>query len=226
LLYFYFIDGIDSIYAGKIIEDEEQGKLWHIEPDSTSEKLIFDLELQLNDSFISPYFNNSYMYVESIFEVGERKYIEFDAQTKWDEPVRFIEGVGPNIGLLWLWLFSGILDPIVVCKFENEELVFSSENQNFMDCDFNTLSIKEIGNVLPVKVFPNPAKDHFSITVNRPDVQIIEIRVINQYGLVMLITTEKSSDLTLNTENFKSGIYFIEVKLNNKTNYYQKIIIN
>lgn len=224
-LYFSFLEGIDSIYAGKVKEDILEGKLWYIEPNSTNEELIFNLDLHVNDTFMNWTFPDTYMQIDSIYEFEGRKYIEFDALTAWNEPIRFIEGVGPNTGLIWAWHNSGVLDPYAVCKYESEVLVYTNGNPNFNDCEFDPTDIENYQSHRLI-VFPNPAQDQ--ITIRMPDInsQEVIILITDLSGRVILKTTTFKKELTLNISKFGSGIYLLNIKVHDQTVYNQKIIIN
>lgn len=58
-----------------------------------------------------------------------------------------------------------------------------------------------------IKIFPNPASDHFTIT---SPTELSQVRILNVTGEVIkeFSTTEKY--IRLSTENFPSGIYFVE----------------
>jgi len=224
-LYFTFIEGSDSIYAGKIREDYLDGKLWYVDPDSTNEKLIFDLNLQVNDTFYNWILPGTYMKVDSVYLFEGRKYIEFDATTAWDEPIKFIEGVGPNISLLWAQSNSGFQDPYSVCTYEGEVLVYTNDNPNFLYCEFYPTNIKN-NHYKHLKIFPNPTQENLTIKI--PDINSDEliIVVLNLAGEVVLKTTTSKNEITLNMSKFCSGIYVLYIIEQDKIVYNHEIIIN
>lgn len=223
-LHFYFTEGSESIYAGTIREDVTAGKLWYIEPNSTDEKLIFDLELTVNDSFMNLENPGINMHVDSVYEVDGLKIIEFDASTKWNEPIRFIEGVGPNTGLLWSWISGGFLDPYAVCKYEDEVLVYANNNPNFLGCEFDPMNTTDL-TIGQLRVYPNPAQD--KLTIHIPGLHIKNtIYIVDVYGKLIYQTVTSNKELTLNIDQLSSGIYFLKIKGDDYSIYGQKLIIN
>lgn len=224
-IYFYFTEeGSESMYAGKIREDISGGKLWYVEPDSESEKLIFDLELTVNDSFMNlgnPGFN---MHVDNVYEVDGLKYIEFDAPTKWDEPIRFIEGAGPNTGLIWSWIYGGFMNPYAVCKYEDAVLVYANNNPNFIGCEFDPVSTSDF-KIDQTLVYPNPAQDW--LTIHIPGLHKKNtIYIIDVFGKLIYQTVTSNNELSLNIDQLSSGIYFLKIKGDDYSIYGQKLIIN
>ena len=70
----------------------------------------------------------------------------------------------------------------------------------------STTSIKPIDNS-SIKIFPNPAADHFTLTSLNP---LEKIRILNLTGGLMkeFSTTEKY--LRVSTDELPAGIYFVE----------------
>jgi len=87
----------------------------------------------------------------------------------------------------------------------NEMVAFDNVN-----ADVYT-SVKELGDsrMLNVLIFPNPASNMFTIA------DIDHVRKIEMYNLsgqrVMEMTTHGESSITINTNQFRSGMYFIQL---------------
>ena len=83
---------------GFLRASEDNSKLW-FSPNGTSkneELLVFDLTLEKGDTF---YLGSTLTIVDTVFYRDNLMHIEFDISTIWDENLRFIEGVGPNISV-------------------------------------------------------------------------------------------------------------------------------
>jgi hypothetical protein len=140
-----FLQGIYPLpmYSGKIREDAGSGKLWFVPPGETEDEyLIMDLSLNEGDTFYLPLGSVlTPIVAENIFYLEGRKYIEFDFSTYWDEPLRFIEGIGRNISMnnFWLGDFS-----YVACKYDSGEQVYVNSNPHFIGCELDPTGTGEI----------------------------------------------------------------------------------
>jgi len=64
-----------------------------------------------------------------------------------------------------------------------------------------------------VSIYPNPATDVLNIVSNNT---INRIRVLNSVGQIMFDNESNISILNINTSNYQSGIYFIQLETNNE----------
>ncbi len=60
-----------------------------------------------------------------------------------------------------------------------------------------------------IKIFPNPAKDF--ITIESQQEIIEKLEVVNALGQSVITLSHNASSITINTDNLRSGIYFIRV---------------
>jgi len=84
----------------------------------------------------------------------------------------------------------------------------------------DTISSSQNNNIL-LKCFPNPTTDYLNISItSKYDVDDIKISVFDNRGIVQNVNfTQNNSDnysiLKLNVKNFKTGVYFGLIKINN-----------
>lgn len=203
---------------GKIKISKNNDKIWYIAPDDTTQKLIFDLTLKQGDTFsISLTYNQ--LIVDTILIKNGRKNIIFNYNTHWNEKVKFIEGVGPNISLICSEYY--FLQPFVICQFERNENIYSTDNKNFINCDINTLNVKCL-NRQNYQIYPNPFHNNLQINLNNTnDFHIIQI--IDLYGKIQIEKKVCTNFCYLSTKNLNRGIYFLKINSNNKC-LTQKII--
>jgi len=64
-----------------------------------------------------------------------------------------------------------------------------------------------------ISIYPNPASDILNIVSNNT---INRIRVLNSVGQIMFDNESNNSILNINTSNYQSGIYFIQLETNNE----------
>ncbi len=212
----------ESKYVGKFRSSLDNSKLWYIPPDKTVEILVFDLSLKMGDEFN---FGTYTAKVDSVFYLDSLKYIEFDISTDWNEKVRFIEGVGPNLSLIWAWETSGILSPFCVCKYEDSIEVYVNKNQNFINCDLNTTNSEYFAATDLIKISPNPIQDIFEIRINSiENYSKVELQIINSSNKILFKKRLIDNRTNINISGFSSGIYFVLIRFNQKNQNFTKII--
>jgi hypothetical protein len=84
------------------------------------------------------------------------------------------------------------------------------------------LGTSEFGWMYEVKLYPNPASDFVSISINDelPDA----FAVYNTLGqLVKQVKVSTEADLTINTESFAQGVYFVKITKDKATKTVQFI---
>ena len=69
--------------------------------------------------------------------------------------------------------------------------------------------LETIANTNEIKVYPNPAKDHVSITA---DMNIQSISVYNHLGQLVFAENTDCRSYMLNTANYQAGLYFIQLE--------------
>jgi len=201
-------------YVGKIREDYNTGKIWYTPPekDNTEEYLIMDLTLNVGDTFNLPVLNTTIpIEVVNVYYLDQRKCIEFSYQTGWNEPLRFIEGVGRNIAMYHFWFGDFTY---VACKYNSGELVYVNSNPNFIECELNPMRIKS-PNSNPLQVYPNPAKDVLNIDFNLLDYQDKTISIFNVNGIKVYKSNSTTDYMTIDLATFYKGLYLIKVSYKN-----------
>ncbi len=93
-----------------------------------------------------------------------------------------------------------------------------------LNCTANTGLVVEEDNTRKFVVYPNPAKEIININVETEVLDVLTLKISNILGEVVLTETTTSNSLTLETNNIKSGLYFITIENKGKTST-QKIII-
>ncbi len=195
-------------YAGSIKTDSENIKLWYKSPSRQDSILIYNLAIERGDTF---YFDNLNItgHVDSIYFINERKVIQFDIMGEWGEKIKFIEGVGPNISLIYAWNGSGILTPFVICKYNNKELIYSVNNQKYFEgCSLKLSIINNFKNE-DIIIKPNPFNNYIQIKGNSLNKEY-RIKIYNVIGMLEINKTI-NANYTVNTSYLAKGIYFIHL---------------
>ncbi|RTZ68183.1 MAG: hypothetical protein DSZ21_02285 [Tenericutes bacterium] len=77
-----------------------------------------------------------------------------------------------------------------------------------------------------IRVYPNPTRESFTIDFSIAEIEQANINIYDLAGKKIFESIKNSSVqlLKVKTENFKSGLYFIEIRLKNKI-YNKKIVV-
>ncbi len=223
-------------YYGKIREDTISGKLWVIPPPvpppftprEEEEILIMDLTLDVGDTFefyegVSGTVDSVYFSDDGRKIIRFEKIINFDTPTNyWNETIRFIEGVGPNISVIW-YDFD---NRYVTCKYDNDELVYVNSNSLFDGClPLDTGMKPEQGKESHVKLYPNPASDVLHVEISPFLLPTTEFIIYNTQGVALKHLQVQGYNHTINIGGLSKGLYFVSIK-NGSHLLLQKIIIN
>lgn len=86
-----------------------------------------------------------------------------------------------------------------------------------------TASVEEVTPALSISVAPNPASSYFKVKTN--DVVGATVQVVDVLGNVVLKETVMESSKTINTSNFRNGVYFVRVTADKQRTINRKLII-
>ncbi|GAL65717.1 PQQ-dependent sugar dehydrogenase [Jejuia pallidilutea] len=77
------------------------------------------------------------------------------------------------------------------------------------------------------KLFPNPAKNKVTLELTNTVSNVNSVSIFNIFGqLVETKTNFKARRVTIPLKNYKSGVYLIEIQLNNNSKAVQQLFIN
>ncbi len=223
LLYYDATGDTDYYCVGRLREDA--GRLWITYSEHPSEEiLLMDMNLEEGDEFLVTPYRVAHV-VETSYENG-RKVIAFDFVSPFwgGEPLKFIEGVGRNY-MLFEW-YDNIDGDYQSCKYDGDELVYSTANPLFDGCRYDNTSIDEPSREDGImKVYPNPA--HNEVRVCFADSQDLpqEISVLNPWGMIMKTIPVTSGRSILFVEDLCSGVYVIKAVCRNRV-LTEKIVID
>jgi hypothetical protein len=211
---------------GYIHDDISHGKLWYKRWIDDTTHLVYDINLVFGDSF---YFdpeiawpaNAGWVLVDSVWTENSRKIIRFDSWTDWGEKVKFIEGIGPNMGIQY---FADPLNtrPFLLCAENGQEMLYTHDNINFQECfltsvdEFNTAATT-------LDVYPNPIQQGQSLYVAYDGEVITEYEIYSNRG--QLVKAQGKTNHTNSYSNrLPEGIYLI-IAHHNKMVLHKKIVV-
>jgi len=213
-------------YWGYIREDTVNGKYWWLDQEEKyDESLFMDLGLEKGDKF---YFIWNYEFpvgdsilVDSVYYENGKKIIEFSYLLDFMK-LKFIEGVGPNIGFCIsennFWDSYTLL-----CKYDNDELVYSTEANKSGNCYIDPfVGLKENTSINDIEIYPNPASGLVNVHLNNLPIQNYQLHIYNSTGTCLL--SQKLSDSITKLELAQKGLYIIVISDGNQI--YTKKIIN
>lgn len=205
-------------------EDSSHTRLWIRLHDPWSdnfenEVLIFDLNLELGDTF--HYIDilgevDFSMVVTDVIDSSNLKIIEFNelgfigVKSGMDK-IRFIEGIGPtNLGWSRYKFFKNrVQDFGVICKWENGNKVYGLlENDS---CSVKFLSSPSYEGLIDrIEVYPNPASQKLIVQGRGVD-ENHNIILQNSSGQIVKSLKFESQRIELDVESLEQGVYLLTV---------------
>ncbi len=96
---------------------------------------------------------------------------------------------------------------------------------DFKDCDFENLSVKEINSTYSVEIYPNPTNDHINIILKNSNQKIKQYSLTDLTGNTLLNEKVNKNVLTFNLKSLNSGVYILVMDIDGKNSHF-KIIKN
>jgi len=187
--------------GGRIIKSPDGGINWSI-------VLLFNNNFPfLSDMEISP--NNDSL----IYTTGD--YISYDFGNTWDT-VNFLQGSGIS--------FSYDLE---IRSVNNTDMLYFATDKGVYKYDTLITSLNEKYNSLPVKIYPNPAKDAVLIMANAN--QKVTIKIYNLIGDLIYSMVEQIAEnntYVINLSDKPTGIYFLKLIIDKEIITRKIILIN
>lgn len=223
-MYLYDPDADPELYMGKLREDTVSGKIWYVDIYDHEEALIMDMTLSVGDTFeINP---GHWHTVDSVFYKNNRKIIQFDlSSAHWIEKVQFIEGVGPNMSILyrydaWYYFYA-------TCQYQNNELVYINDNGYFFDgCSPLPTGISSFLEMNAIQIYPNPTQSKIWINLNFAHHDTTTISIYDSKGRIVLREDFYGSNHMFNLDDLRNGIYFVTAINSNQTTRMKLILTN
>ncbi|MBK8806818.1 MAG: hypothetical protein IPO21_09285 [Bacteroidales bacterium] len=202
---------------GYLKSSKNNDTLWFVESGYPA-KIIFDLNLQEVDSFSIDWMKYK---VDSVKYVENKKYIYLNGKNHWDEKLSIIEGVGVSYSFIPFVVDFTMLNPQIVCMYENDLLVYSTLNENFIDCNLNSVSLPEEPNAT------------CSFTVTDDYINIVgcnDSHNKTKYSLLTItgeiVASYESSDANISIDRTKveAGLYMLLISSNSVEKSYKIVL--
>jgi hypothetical protein len=218
------IQYIINQYAGSYRNDIINKKIFFIYPFSSTDTLLYDFNLSIGDTVHPSPLNDNGNFINIVTDIDSvylggvyRKRFKIDSCMM--QQLYYIEGIGSTYGLLspTICPFEAIYN--LLCFTNNNQPVYpdssticsivTSVNQNNVEDSYN--------------IFPNPVTDILNITIAQNDDPTVTITIFNMIGEITFQTKLKTNHVTINTEEFPTGIYLVQIH-SDKNTFTKKII--
>jgi hypothetical protein len=108
----------------------------------------------------------------------------------------------------------GLFIPIYIAKYKYS---------NFLHF---TTDVPEVSVLDNVKVFPNPVSNSFNISIDEPGFNQYQVEILNLAGQTIFSESFPNPQISINTENFTSGMYLLKIKTENGKAFTGKLLKN
>jgi hypothetical protein len=234
-------------YFAMVRQDIPNKKVFGIKKDSTSEKLLYNFNLNVNDSvrvfnlfalYVFNYSNGNKLKVyakDSVLINGNyRKRLKLgdwgggSAYSDADYDY-WVEGIGSVTYGIFNSGTSGILItdacfPILLCQKQNGLLNYLNPTYNScfaIQCTGVGISKQNVKNE-ELKIYPNPFNRNFSINTTTNELK--KLVITNTLGQTIYTAEFYQSNYTLDLPQIPSGAYIATLYLNNQINFRTKLI--
>lgn len=195
-------------YKGAIRQDTSIRKVFYVPPDSSSEQLLYDFNMQVGDTvkgFIETwtYVKDTVCSIDSVL-VGNNYHKRWFINPCYN--IYFIEGVGSTYDLLLQspGCVTDWSDGSITCFQQNGYTLYPD---TLINCPLIT-SINTIDkNLNLIKVYPNPSNSSFTIDIDQ-SINVYEIRLTDLLGNIIL-RQQTNQQTRIKIDNIKSGTYIL-----------------
>jgi hypothetical protein len=209
-------------YVGCFRNDSINKRVYFVPPFSLSDTLLYDFNLSLGDtvkSYLSGFTGEDWVVtdVDSVY-LGNQYHKRFKLNNCLPKTLFIIEGIGSTFGLLspficWAPYWEHIYD--LLCFTNNNSTVYPDSTTS---CIVVT-SVNESAIEKSINIFPNPTSDFINITTT---FQLLDISIFNSTG--KLVMKEVISSNLIDISRLQPGLYLIQISLDEKQVYRQKIL--
>ena len=197
-------------YQGAIREDSSARKVFFVYPFDTLERVLFDFNLLVGDTFPS---DSDFCADHPVVQIIDSILIGNNYRKRWimAQGPQFIEGIGSTWG--FLEPSCGFLDfpsTTLLCFRQNGHTMYPDTTGICEIIDFQ----KDIpGKNFSVTLSPNPFHTSATLQIKgfETDMDNCEIKIYNSMGALVRDEIITGSDYILNRKSFPDGIYFYQL---------------
>lgn len=201
--------------GGWLSEDTTTGQLWYRpqpslqSPADSNIVLLMDLRLQVGDTFnISPAWGSipdSLQIVDSVYTEMGRKHIRFKADATGIENFTFIEGVGPNLGILYKQA-GMMMSQYLLCAYQDGQQHYLNKSHGY--CNVYNGGPHAVANLAQqqFRIYPNPVQSQLQIE-KATALSVDRIQLYNSLGQLIW---QKEFSASLSLASLPAGLYILQ----------------
>ncbi len=211
----------DHGYHGCYRNDLVNKKVYFIPKDSADELLLYDFDLNINDTIPSSYVYDTSsspgaVVVDEIDSILiNSTYLKRYHLTSTPGGIHLIEGIGSDLGL-----FSPIKSDYfehgygLMC-FKNiaEELYYDGGDSS--NCDLITDINNKYYINTSLSLYPNPSKNKITLQISNDDIRNIEAEIYDVHGKMFVSKKINSQTTDIDISSIAKGVYILKVYCGN-----------
>ncbi|MCW3103178.1 MAG: hypothetical protein JWO09_1618 [Bacteroidetes bacterium] len=223
----YLSSSIATFYAGGFREDVLNKRIYFIEPDSTTDTLLYDFNLSvgdtLPDSYVSDkmYYKNIVASVDSVL-VGSVYHKRFNINDGGSTYVSLVEGVGSTYGFLGYLTPPFEMQSVLDCFKLHDTLAYQPSGG--LGCSNLALTVAKLNDLeQAVYVYPNPGSGNFKLSMSfLKENMSMEVRDVFGKPILDMKLNSLSTDIDLMSQ--PAGVYFLKVSESQGNSVTKKIV--
>lgn len=187
---------------------------------SNQELVVFDLNLQKQDTFRIGIGQEETIVVDTVFVQNNTKHIRFDLLIAdiggtEKEYFEFIEGIGSNCGLFYQGIerYNIFQNHYLLCAYKNDTVAYANKSDYFLGiCYINWDKLIKNNFDLKVEIYPNPVETNLKVALKTNNTKPVKIYIYNYLGKLTETIITDQNEISLNLSNIPSGSYFLAIK--------------
>lgn len=108
------------------------------------------------------------------------------------------------------------------CKYEQGQLVYVTNHQLFVGCNFNPVGIENTPTNKGIHIYPNPAISELNVEL--PENSLTDVKIRDITGRTLLQDQFSGTKHTISLSKLHAGIYLVSI-INKQLNHSQKIVL-
>lgn len=207
----------NSGYHGCYRNDIVNKRVYYIPKDSIIEILLYDFNLNVNDTLPETFVYNQSGYttitidqIDSIL-INNTYLKRYHLDNAGFGGQYLIEGIGSTLGLLSPITPFFEHHYILLC-FKNDYDNLCYQDYNDPDCDLITEVQEENLNHTNIEIFPNPATNY--LRIENPQNRDLSFEIFNTKGQIIKTIWKMENSYSINISELNVGLYFIRISEN------------
>ena len=198
-------------YAGCYRNDTLEKKVWYLSYGNETEKLLYDFNWQIGDTlsmgFLNTLFSEVITNIDSLL-LNDGLHKRFEVSINGHRHFHIIEGIGSTTELVLFGAGSSLM-----CFSVDGEAIYIHPNSYIGDCTPVVLAIEDSYKKKPeISIYPNPIYSSFRIK-GIDDFPNATVLIYNTYGQIVMQEQLSNKDDIIHVENLSSGVYIVNVHL-------------